>query len=1098
MKKHFGFAALVVANLTAYAQVSDLSKGFVQPPHTAQPRVWWHWMNGNITKDGIRKDLDWMKQSGIGGFQNFDASLFTPLAVKEKLVYMTPAWKDAFRFATDYAKEKGLEMAIAGSPGWSVTGGPWVAPSDGMKKYVWSELRVQGGQKITVALPHPSDITGPMQNVPFEAGGFAAGSAEKVVKHYQDIAVLAYPIASQIQSARDLKPQVSSSGGQFNLAELTDGDLHHMSYLPPMKIGEQAWIQYTFEAPTEISSVMLSNESYGELAAFNGGGNNRSIQVSADGVNFSEVVKVPPTITSQTTVSFAPQRVKAIRLCYQTEKPGDVGIAAMFGMRPSTEPKGMKISEFNVFTTPRLHLFEAKAGFEAHKELAVSGTPVSKGPAANQVIDVTKFVQADGTLSWDAPAGNWEILRFGYSLTGKKNHPASPEATGLEVDKLDRGAVTRYMENYLDQYAQATGGQLGPGALSHMVLDSYEAGHMNWSPTFAADFQAKRGYDLKPWMPVLTGRIVQDAEASERFLWDFRKTIGELIVENHYELIGDLLAKRGMKRYTESHENGRIYLADGMDVKRKADIPMAAMWQPGALAAGKDEEPRSRADIRESASVAHIYGQNIVAGESMTTAGNSFSPHPGTLKRTADMELASGLNRFVIHTSVHQPLDSLFPGLTLGPFGQWFTRQETWAKQAKIWADYLGRSSYMLQQGHNVADILYYYGENQNITSLAMKSLPSIPAGFEFDYVNASALRDAIDVEKGQFVSRGGSRYQLLYLDETAKQMTLVTLKRIFFLAQKGAWIAGTKPISSPSLADSEQEFQRVLTQLISLPSVHFGHRADAVLASKSLAADLRVSGNSAEVLFQHRQVGDKEIYWVNSRSDQANKASLSFRVSGKIPQVYNPETGEISALSYRMQEGRTLIDMEFSPWDAKFIVFEGNAKTKSLVVKKPAQVSSMTISGPWQVKFQENRGAPEMITMSELQAWNQHADAGIKYFSGTATYSHAIEVPSTSAGSKWQLDLGDVKNLAEIYVNGQWVATCWKQPFVADISKQLHAGANQLEVKVVNSWVNRLVGDAQPNVKRITYLSMPMMIQPTMPLETSGLLGPVQIHQLK
>ncbi len=1098
MKKYFGFAALVVANLTAYAQVSDLAKGFVQPPHTAQPRVWWHWMNGNITKEGIRKDLDWMKQSGIGGFQNFDASLFTPLAVKEKLVYMTPAWKDAFRFATDYAKQKGLEMAIAGSPGWSVTGGPWVEPADGMKKYVWSEFRVQGGQKISVALPHPADITGPMQNVPFEEGGFSAGNGKKGQKYYQEIAVWAYPVDKKMRSASDLHPQLSSSAGNFSLADLTDGDLHKMSFLPPVAEGENAWIQYTFEVPTEIASVLLSNESYGELAVFNGGGNNRSIQGSLDGINFTEITKVPPTITSQTTVSFTPQKLKAIRLCYRSEKPGGVGVAAMFGVRAGTEPKGTNIAEFNVFTSPRIHLFESKAGFEPHKELKDAGTPKIQGPSPSQMINLSAFVLPDGTLNWDAPAGDWDIIRFGYSLTGKKNHPASPEATGLEVDKLDRAAVTRYLTNYLDQYADATGGQLGVGGLSHMVLDSYEAGHMNWSANFASDFKAKRGYDLGPWMPVLTGRIVQDEESSERFLWDFRKTIGELIVENHYELIGDLLAKRRMKRYTESHEGGRIFLADGMDVKRKADIPMSAMWQPGALAAGNDEEPRSRADIRESASVAHIYGQNIVAGESMTTAGNSFSPHPGTLKRTADMELASGLNRFVIHTSVHQPLDSLFPGLTLGPFGQWFTRQETWAKQAKIWADYLGRSSYMLQQGHNVADILYFYGENQNITSLAMKSLPNIPAGFEFDYVNASALRDAIDVERGQLVSKGGSRYQLLILDETARQMTLATLKRVFALAQKGAWVAGTKPVSSPSLTDSDQTFQRVLTQLASLPTVHFGQNANAVLALKSLKPDLHISGNTAEVLFQHRHVGDKEIYWVNSRSNQVNNASLSFRVSGKIPQVYNPETAEISAVSYKMQEGRTIIDMEFSPWDAKFIVFEGNAKSKALVVKKPALVSSHAISGPWQVKFQENRGAPATITMPELQAWNQYTDLGIKYFSGTATYSHAIEVPSISADSKWQLDLGDVKNLAEIYVNGKWVATCWKQPFVTDISKQLHAGTNQLEVKVVNSWVNRLIGDAQPNVKRITYLSMPMMIQPTMPLETSGLLGPVQIHQLK
>jgi hypothetical protein len=1094
MKKKLLFAAALVANFSAYAQSNSFLKDFANPPQSAKPRVWWHWMNGNITKEGIKKDLDWMSKSGIGGFQNFDASLFTPVVVPEKLVYMTPAWKDAFRFTTEYAHQKGLEMAIAGSPGWSVTGGPWVPASDGMKKYVWAENRVEGGKKIRLQVNKPSQSTGPMQNVPFEAGGFATGTTAKNLEFYQDIAVYAYPVSENELDARDLNPLVTSSAGTFSLAELTDGDLHKMSFLPPVTVGENAWIQYTFSTPSEISSVMLSNESYGELAAFNGGGDNRSIQGSVDGIHFVEIAKVPPTITSQTTVSFNPQKLKAIRLCYRSDKPGGVGIAAMFGVKASNEPKGTKIAEFNVYTRPRVHLFESKAGFEAHKELAVAGTPERMGPQPNQIIDVSRFMQADGILEWDAPAGKRDIIRFGYSLTGKKNHPASPEATGLEVDKLDRAAVTRYLENYLDQYADATGGKLGKDGLSHIVLDSYEAGHMNWSSTFAADFKRKRGYDLGPWMPVLAGRIVQNTAASEGFLWDFRKTIGELIVENHYELIGELLAKRGMKRYTESHEGGRIYLADGMDVKRKADVPMAAMWQPGALAAGKDEEVRSRADIREAASVAHIYGQNTVAGESMTTAGNSFSPHPGSLKRTADMELASGLNRFVVHTSVHQPSDHLFPGLTLGPFGQWFTRQETWADQAKTWTDYLGRSSYLLQQGKNVADILYYYGENQNITSLAMTSLPNIPAGYEFDYVNSSALKEAISVNMSQLQSKGGTIYRLLVLDESAKKMTVGVLERILQLAEKGAIITGQKPESSPSLADNPTTFAAVLRKLEVLPSVHFNQPLSAVLANQKIDADVTIKNNSAEILFQHRTQAEREIYWLNSRSETANQAQISFRVTGKKPRLFNPETGEISDVTYKMVNGRTEIEWTFSPWDAVFVVFEGTTAAKSRTNPLEHVVQTTTVAGPWKIKFQPLRSAPEEIQLAELKPLNEHEMEGVRYFSGAATYVHSFEIPSLKTGEKIRIDLGDVNNMAEVSINGKLVATLWKAPFVSDITSHIKSGTNVMEIKVINSWVNRLIGDAQPNAKKITYLSMPMMIQPQMPLEKSGLLGPVQL----
>ncbi|MES2798148.1 MAG: glycosyl hydrolase, partial [Bacteroidota bacterium] len=353
---------------------------------------------------------------------------------------------------------------------------------------------------------------------------------------------------------------------------------------------------------------------------------------------------------------------------------------------------------------------------------------------------------------------NWSVMRFGYSLTGRQNHPASPEATGLEVDKLDKEAVRKYINTYLDMYKDATGGLMGAKGLQYMVLDSYEAGHMTWTKNFPQDFQQKRGYNITPWMPVLAGRVVKSVEASEKFLWDFRKTIGEMIAENHYDVIGEELHKRGMKRYTESHEDRRIYLADGMDVKRNADIPMSAMWTPGSLAGGANEEVRSEGDIRESASVANIYGKPIVAAESMTSIGKPFQEHPEKLKRTADLEFASGLNRFVIHTSVHQPLTDKKPGFSLGPFGQYFTRQETWAEVGgKAWMDYLGRSSYMLQQGKNVADILYYYGENTNITWITREKLPSIPAGYEFDFVNSSALINAIEFKNGKLTAKSGN-----------------------------------------------------------------------------------------------------------------------------------------------------------------------------------------------------------------------------------------------------------------------------------------------------------------------------------------------------
>ena len=390
--------------------------------------------------------------------------------------------------------------------------------------------------------------------------------------------------------------------------------------------------------------------------------------------------------------------------------------------------KGTDVAEIVLHTTTRVNRLEEKAAFTPSAEIATFATPDSSDAIpTNDVIDLTSKMKSDGTLEWTAPAGNWVVLRMGYSLLGIENHPASPEATGLEVDKLDAQAVKNYFENYLDQYKNATGGLMGKKGVQYVVTDSYEAGGANWTKNLMAEFAKRRGYDIKPWLPVLTGQIVKSTEASEQFLWDFRKTLGDLMVENHYDQLGDLLHQRGMGRYSESHENGRAMIADGMEVKRKADVPMSAIWTPGPINQG--DQTGHRADILESASVAHIYGQNLVAAESLTAlgvGGSAWSYSPENLKPTADLELASGLNRFVIHTSVHQPSDQKIPGLGLGPFGQWFTRHETWGEQAKAWTDYLSRSSYLLQQGKFVADVLYYYGEDNNITALFGKKLPEL------------------------------------------------------------------------------------------------------------------------------------------------------------------------------------------------------------------------------------------------------------------------------------------------------------------------------------------------------------------------------------
>ncbi len=393
-------------------------------------------------------------------------------------------------------------------------------------------------------------------------------------------------------------------------------------------------------------------------------------------------------------------------------------------------------------------------------------------------------------------------------MLGITNHPATAEGTGLEVDKLNRSYVKNYMNNYLDSYEKTVGEKnMGRHGIRYIVTDSWEAGSQNWTDDMLAQFKKHRGYDPTPWLPVLTGQVVESSESSDRFLWDFRKTIADLIAIEHYGQVQASIKSRGMGHYGESHEGGRAFVADGMEVKKLDDIPMSAMWtqSPGV----NKEQYGYNADDRESASVAHIYGQNLAAAESLTASAAPWAWSPATLKPTADQELLNGINRIVIHESAHQPLIGKAPGLTLGPFGQWFNRNETWAEQAGPWIDYLARSSFLLQQGRFAADVIYFYGEDSNLTALFASKSPDIPPGFGFDYVNADALIHELRVADDKITTKGGMSYRLLVLGPYSKHMSLPVLRSIHKLVEEGASVAGGKPVDDPSLADDQAEFKQ-------------------------------------------------------------------------------------------------------------------------------------------------------------------------------------------------------------------------------------------------------------------------------------------------
>lgn len=1105
----FPVLLLVFFSYSTNAQESRdlLLKGFITPPESSKPRVWWHWMNGNITKDGISKDLLWMNRIGIGGFMNFDASLGTPQIVKKRLTYMTPEWIDAFQYTTKLADSLHLEMAIAGSPGWSESGGPWVTPTDGMKKVVWSETSVQGGRLFTGELKKPPSVTGVFQNFPMSSGmSFAPASTPP--KYYKDVAVVAFKVPETDVAFILEKPVITSSGGNFTLQQLTDGDIATSNLLPADTVNGYAWIQFTFGKPQPIKALtIVGGGDKGPFGLFGEFKDTRSLEISEDGEHFTRVDYIPAGSLVEQTITIPPTTSKYYRISIKNPPPVP-NFGAMFGGNSGAPkpPAGTEIAEIVLHPSTRINMFEEKAGFGLNTDLYSQETPATVDAIPeSDVIDLTSKMNSDGTLNWTAPDGNWKILRFGYSLTGKQNSPASPEATGLEVDKLDPKSVNIYFQNYLNQYKNATNGLIGSkGGLQFMVTDSWEAGSENWTNNMPEEFSKRRGYSLIPWMPVLTGQIIKSSEQSEKFLWDFRKTLMEMIAEYHYDQLTTLLHQNGMKRYSESHEGGRALMADGMEVKRTADIPMSAMWTPNKTG---DEANSYKADIRESASVSHIYGQNLVAAESFTAIGNAWAFSPERLKPTADLELANGLNRFVIHTSVHQPMDDKIPGLGLGPFGQWFTRHETWAEQAKPWITYLCRSSFLLQQGKFVADIIYYYGEDNNITSLFDSKLPDIPGGYNYDFVNADALLNILSVKDGRILTTGGMSYRLLVLDPNSRHMSLPVLVKIQKMVEDGAVVLGPKPINSPSLSDDQSEFKKIADKLwtqtkgenkVGKGRVFSDMTMQEVLSNLQIKPDFehnKVNDNQ-NILFVHRRLSDADIYWVDNRRDSAITLQAIFRLEGKAAELWHPETGKTEMASYNFSDGRTKVPIRLEPYDAVFIIFSKKTTAQEWTAPQQTENKLDIITGEWSVKFQSNRGAPAEVTLRTLTSWSKSADEGIKYFSGTGTYSKTIVAQEKwfRTGSNLYIDLGDVKNLAEVLVNGKSLGIVWRKPFRVDVTDAIKPGSNNLEIRVTNLWVNRLIGDQQPGIKnRFTYTTQPFY-QAKSTLLPSGLLGPAQI----
>lgn len=1095
-------APLLPCAVRAEDTVPD-KQAFQSPPAEARPRVWWHWMNGNVSREGIVKDLAWLTEVGVGGVQNFDANLDTPQVVDKRLVYMEPDWQDAFRLAVREADRHGLEMAIAASPGWSETGGPWVSPQDGMKKLTWGETVLKGGQRFRGKPVAAPAATGPYQNLPFveEMPGHSGGK-RALPAASGSIAVLAVPLTDK---ALPQPVYALADGTALSAASLADADFASGAAVPlDADLSGAVTIAYPHEVTVRAVRLFMP----GLKLPFRGVPLRADLEARKDQV-WEHLAEVPITGVP-TTQALPATTAREFRL--KLADSGDRGNLDLLNAAPgavainffdSGPLRAVTLADLQLFPEPRVARAEEKAGYETVLDYhaIADGNSAPAGIDKARVIDLTSRIGADGTLDWTPPAGSdWRVLHFGWSLTGKTNHPATPEATGLEVDKFDAAAVRRYLETYLGKYRAVVGDEMiGNRGLRALLTDSIEVGKANWTAAMEAEFAARRGYALRPWLPALAGLVIGSPAETERFLFDYRQTLAELIADRHYATVAKVAREHGLIVYGEALEDKRPLLGDDLAMRRHADVPMAALW---TWPRGGKLRTTLVGDMKGAASVAHVYGQRFVAAESMTSVNAPWDFAPSDLKPVIDLEFASGINRPVIHTSVHQPRDDMQPGLSLAIFGQYFNRHESWAPLARPWIDYIARTSYLLQQGRNVADVAWFIGEEAPVTALfADKAPDGLPREHAYDFVNAQMLADALTVEDGALVSPGGARYRALYLGGSSRMMTLPTLRRIDALVREGALLIGMRPQGSPSAADDRAEFARLADALWSGNTgkgrVIATADIDTALANAGIGPGLRIEGGGKDgaIAYVERAFAGGRLFFLSNRGGARAAVTGRFRVSGKRPELWNAETGTTRPLSYRIVGGETLVPLELGADDATFVVFREDTAGLSAEVRPPARGTAATLSAPWTVAFQSGRGAPPSLTLDRLVRLDQHGDAAVRHFSGLATYSSTFAAPRDwKTGQPLWLDLGEVHDLAEVRLNGQRIGGLWRAPWRIDVGLAARKGRNVLEVRVANKWVNRLIGDAQPGATPIARLAAPGYL-PDAPLRPSGLVGPVTVR---
>ncbi|MEN8965962.1 MAG: glycosyl hydrolase [Polaribacter sp.] len=1065
------FLVLIAIGCNTSNHFDTIKSNFVDLKEENNLWCYWYWINDDISKDGITKDLEAMKKAGIGGAL---IGNINPAHKDGKVPMLSEDWWSHMVHAVVEGKRIGVDIGIFNCPGWSQSGGPWVDYTKAMRYLTYTETKVIGGKTLNIALAQPK-------------------------KEFQDTHTLAFKTLDlEKKNTQFIPTKISANWKDINIAILNDGNKEDDTSFSPKK-GEALEIRFDLAEPITARSITVIPSRAFKC--------NMSLFAVVD--SKEEFIKefqfdrfrITPNVASIETGDFATilPETKAqqfVLKCtnFRTKRNAGFGFAEITISEALVLDKYIEKQLGKMNSTPRVKWDSYIFG----KQDEIKDKSLSINPET--IIDLRNKLDENGNLTWDVPKGNWTIMRMGMTPTGTKNAPAAPQGVGYEIDKMNSDLAQYHFDNFVGELLKRVPEE-SKSAFKYVVADSYEQGSQNWTDGYEVKFKEKYGYDLVPFLPVLSGRIVGSVELSERFLWDLRRSIADDVA---YEYVGGLRKasnKHNLKTWLENYGHwgfpGEFMMYGG-----QSDLISGEFWNEGTL---------GNIECKASSSTAHTYGKPITSAEAFTSSRRAYLRHPAMLKKRGDWALTEGINHFVLHLYIQQPDDNRKPGMNAW-FGTEFNRHNTWFSQADTYFDYLRRCQHLLQQGKYVADVCYYIGEDAPVMTGVRN--PEIPKGYSFDYINAEVIMNRVSIKDGRFVLPDGMSYKVMVLPPF-KTIRPELLQKIEELVQQGGTILGPKPKESPSLenypmADTQVEelankmwdgnyVDGKMVATYGQGKIWDGYELSEVFTELNLAKDLDVPADTP-VLWIHRNMPGMDIYFISNQSDKQLNIAPVFRTDKNLkPQLWNALTGEVRDLpEYEITPIGIKVPLQFQGAQSWFVVFSKEAKSNkssNFSEYKPL----VTLDKDFKVDFHNKEiGLKEPVIFNKLKDWSTSDNEQIKYYSGTATYTKTFTIDELPENQEMYIDLGKVSVMAKVRLNGKDVGGVWIAPYRLNISEAIKKGENTLEIEVVNLWRNQLIKDKQrAEEEKYTWL-VTDDIKPNSKLQPSGLLGPVVIESVE